>query len=340
MAHSIEQLTDHHQAAEGAQLALLDQAQAAIEAATTVREVKDIRDKAEALEIYAKRAEYSGMLQKRCSEIKLRAERRAGVLLRELVKHGGDRTKPAERPTLSGLGVSPKQGANWQRIADMPDDEFEAAVQEVTSERELLRRAKALEQAAETRANEEKVEKAPDLKEAIRQGSMFSTIVIDPPWDKGDEGDANQFGRTQPTYATMPFEAIRDLEVPHLATDDAHIYLWITNRSLPKGFDLLEAWGFRYITMLTWCKPSIGVGNYYRNNTEQVLFGVRGSLGLLRHDVGTWFEAPRGSRHSEKPDAFYDLIETCSPGPRIDMFARKQRPGWFTWGEDGVREPE
>lgn len=161
-----------------------------------------------------------------------------------------------------------------------------------------------------------------------------STIVLDPPWDWGDEGDQDQLGRARPTYATMTIEEIAALPVGDLVTDNAHIYLWITNRSLPKGFALLERWGFRYICALTWCKPSFGMGNYFRGQTEHVLFGVRGSLPLLRADVGTWFAADRPGKHSGKPNEFYTLAEQCSPGPWLEMFQRKARPGWYGWGAE------
>jgi len=165
-------------------------------------------------------------------------------------------------------------------------------------------------------------------------GQPVATIVIDPPWDWGDEGDCDQLGRARPTYATMPFEDILALPIPALTQSNAHIYLWITNRSLPKGFVLLEAWGFRYITALTWCKPSFGMGNYFRGQTEHVLFGVRGSLPLLRKDQGTWFAAPRPGQHSGKPGEFYGLVERCSPGPWMEMFQRTPRPGWIGWGAE------
>jgi N6-adenosine-specific RNA methylase IME4 len=160
----------------------------------------------------------------------------------------------------------------------------------------------------------------------------FSTIVLDPPWDWGDEGDVDQYGRARPVYGTMPLAEIAAIPVATLAQGNAHIYLWITNRSLPKGFGLLEAWGFRYVTMLTWVKPSIGMGNYFRGSTEHVLFGVRGSLPLLRLDMGTHFSAPRPGAHSAKPDEFFRIVETCSPGPWLEMFARGARAGWVTWG--------
>jgi len=162
----------------------------------------------------------------------------------------------------------------------------------------------------------------------------YQTIVIDPPWDWGDEGDVDQFGRGRPTYATMSLEEVAALPVGDLAEKNAHIYLWITNRSLPKGFALLEDWGFRYVVTLTWCKPSIGMGNYFRGSTEHILFGVKGSLSLLRNNVGTWFSAPRPGRHSAKPPEFFQLVEECSPGPWLEMFAREQRPGWVSWGAE------
>jgi len=165
----------------------------------------------------------------------------------------------------------------------------------------------------------------------------YRTIVIDPPWDWGDEGDVSQMGRSVPTYSTIPYNDLLKLPVSDLAMDDCHLYLWITNRSLYKGFSLIESWGFRYITTLTWCKPSIGIGNYYRNNTEHILFAVKGALRLLRFDKGTWFLAERGKEHSQKPDEAYQLIAECSPEPRLDMFARSTHSGFVSWGN--VNEP-
>lgn len=164
--------------------------------------------------------------------------------------------------------------------------------------------------------------------------ARFATIVIDPPWDWGDEGDVDQMGRARPDYATMPYEKMLELSVADRADTDCHLYLWITNRSLPKGFALLEAWGFRYITCLTWIKPSFGLGNYFRGQSEQVLFGVKGSQPLKRKDASTVFYAPRGLQgHSSKPIEFYDFVESCSPGPYLEIFSRQERNDWTAWGE-------
>jgi N6-adenosine-specific RNA methylase IME4 len=165
----------------------------------------------------------------------------------------------------------------------------------------------------------------------------YQTIVIDPPWDWGDEGDQDQYGRARPTYSTMSIDEVAALPLEELSQSNAHIYLWITNRSLPKGFALLEKWGFRYVTCLTWCKPSIGMGNYFRGSTEQILFGVKGSLPILKKNVGTWFEAKRTGIHSGKPDKFFNLVEECSPGPWMEMFARSNRNGWASWGAESVK---
>lgn len=196
----------------------------------------------------------------------------------------------------------------------------------------VLRALRERKREERRQANRQKVAVAIDLSAMT---GTFATIVVDPPWDHGDEGDRSQFGRARPDYATMRTEELLALPVGRFADDaGCHVYLWITNRSLPKGFALMERWGFRYVTMLTWAKPRPGLGNYFRGQTEHVLFGVRGSLPLRRRDVGTVFHAPRGpAGHSSKPAAFYELVEQCSPGPYLELFARSERPGWVTWGE-------
>ena len=196
----------------------------------------------------------------------------------------------------------------------------------------VRRNEKAQRQEERRESNSEKVER---LASPLDAQGLFQTIVIDPPWDWGDEGDVNQLGRAKPEYHTMPIEEIEQLPIAKIADNNCHLYLWVTNRSLPKAFRLAESWGFRYITCLTWVKPYYGMGNYFRGSTEQVLFCVKGSQPLKRHDVGTHFEAPRGKDHSAKPDEFYKLVESCSYGPYIDVFGRMEREGWSVWGENG-----
>lgn len=193
---------------------------------------------------------------------------------------------------------------------------------------------KEREREARREENRKIIQSVPEPARIIEQ-AKFATIVIDPPWDWSDEGDQDQLGRARPDYATMTIDELEHLQVSKFADTDCHLYLWITNRSLPKGFRLLDAWGFRYITALTWVKPHFGMGNYFRGQTEHVLFGVKGSQPLKRKDVGTVFMADRGpDGHSSKPPSFLDLVESCSPGPYLEMFSRSNRDGWVTWGEN------
>jgi N6-adenosine-specific RNA methylase IME4 len=104
---------------------------------------------------------------------------------------------------------------------------------------------------------------------------------------------------------------------------------------MPKAASLLISWGFRWVTMLTWPKPSFGMGNYFRGQTEHVVFAVRGSLPLARKDASTLLPVwARGAHHSAKPAEFLPFVESCSPGPYVELFARSQRDGWRSWGAD------
>ena len=200
--------------------------------------------------------------------------------------------------------------------------------------RRLIQVVKEQEREQKRDVNRQLIAKAQTIEEALK-AAKFPTIMIDPPWDWGDEGDVDQLGRAKPTYGTMTIDQLLNLPVGDHADENSHIYLWITNRSLPKGFQLLEKWGFRYVTCVTWKKPYFGMGNYFRGQTEHLLFGVKGSQLLKRKDVGTVFDAPRGPNgHSSKPLESYTLIESCSPGPYLELFARSERPDWTSWGAE------
>jgi N6-adenosine-specific RNA methylase IME4 len=170
----------------------------------------------------------------------------------------------------------------------------------------------------------------------------FSTILADPPWRF-----QNRTGKMAPEhkrlsrYGTMTFEQIQRLPVPQIATERAHLYLWVPNALLAEGLRVLEAWGFTYKTNIVWHKirkdggpDGRGVGFYFRNVTELVLFGVRGkdarTLAPGRRQVN--IIKTRKREHSRKPDELYDLIEACSHGPYLEIFARGTRKRWKTWG--------
>lgn len=173
-------------------------------------------------------------------------------------------------------------------------------------------------------------------------GQRFRTILADPPWRF-----QNRSGKVAPEhkrlsrYGTMSLDEIMTLPVQQLTADTAHLYLWVPNALLPEGIKVLEAWGFTYKSNLVWHKirkdggpDGRGVGFYFRNVTELVLFGVRGknarTLAPGRRQVN--FLATRKREHSRKPDEFYDIVELCSPGPYLELFARGPREGWAVWG--------
>ena len=164
----------------------------------------------------------------------------------------------------------------------------------------------------------------------------YRCIVADPPWHY----DAPAYGYgADANYSTMTQEQLLNMPVGLWALDNAHLYLWVTNSFLAEGLQLVKAWGFKYKLALIWIKRRaqgdawLGMGTYFRVTTEYVLFGVRGSLGVLNHDQPNFFYGARGA-HSEKPAAFYDIVQHMSPGPYLDVFARKQRFNWDTWGDE------
>lgn len=158
----------------------------------------------------------------------------------------------------------------------------------------------------------------------------YRTIVADPPWTPVDSTRSKYAGRKgypQGFYPTMTVEAICALRPPKAD----HLWLWALPKHMDWGWIVARAWGYEPLTCLTWCKPVYGVGRF-QSNTEHVIVARRGKF-AFQPTRGTWFEWPRG-RHSEKPAAFYDLVERVSPGPYLELFARQKRLGWHVWGNE------
>ena len=162
----------------------------------------------------------------------------------------------------------------------------------------------------------------------------YKTIYADPPWAERGGGRIKRGADRH--YPLMTTKEIMALDVPSICADDCHLYLWVTNNFLPDGLKVMEAWGFRYVTMITWLKDRVGLGQYFRGNTESCLFGVKGKLPYktiegIRQQGVTGFTAPR-TVHSRKPEEMRCMIERVSYGPRIELFAREKHPGWDVWG--------
>lgn len=174
--------------------------------------------------------------------------------------------------------------------------------------------------------------------------TKYRTIVADPPWDvKRPAGwGTTENHRSQP-YPVMGTDDIAALPVSELAAPVAFLFLWTVNAYVEASYEVARSWGFRPVTLLTWCKKPLGrlAGGYFTNTTEFILHARRGSWSEGRtHAVGTsWFEWPRRGQ-SEKPEAFLDLVEEHFPAPRIELFARRQRLGWDTWGNEALNHVE
>jgi N6-adenosine-specific RNA methylase IME4 len=180
----------------------------------------------------------------------------------------------------------------------------------------------------------------------------YQTIVADPPWSYGGKFNGYSSGEITPKmprcgtrkplpYGTMTVPEIAALPVSDLAVDAAHLYVWTTQRFLWETPRVVEAWGFKPSAVLTWCKRprGRGLGNAFTPTTEFVVFAHRGGLRpLSRHD-STWFEGMRGV-HSQKPETFLDIVEQVSPGPYLEMFARRARFGWDYWGDESLGTAE
>lgn len=170
----------------------------------------------------------------------------------------------------------------------------------------------------------------------------YRTIVADPPWalewsmriGKGRSGEPGL------PYGTMTIEDICALPVEDMAERDAHLYLWTTWNFLWYAPRVVLSWGFQPSYMVTWAKPGLGAGGRFRHTCEYLIFGERGAqLPITRRDLPTHFVWPRGE-HSAKPDAFYDLVEGVSPGPYVELFARRARFGWDYWGDESLGTAE
>jgi len=171
----------------------------------------------------------------------------------------------------------------------------------------------------------------------------WTTVLADPPWRfENRTGKVAPEHRRLDRYSTLTLDDVCELPVSNVTASNAHLYLWVPNALMPDGLRVMEAWGFRYVSNIIWAKrrkdggpDGRGVGFYFRNVTEMILFGVRGSMRTLppaRRQVN--MIETRKREHSRKPDEQYDLIESCSPGPYLELFARYPRDGWSVWGDE------
>ncbi len=301
-------------------------AKQAIIEAHSVNELSKIRDQAEAARYALKQAGEAPEIIKKAEEIKLRAERRAGQVLKEKVKHGGDRksTSRSQDSTLKDLGITKNESSKWQKIAEIPEDKFETYL-EVSKE---ITTSGAIKIARK----EEQEKKANFVSQSIPDGE-YNVIYADPPWKYDHSRAINR--DIENHYPTMDFEDIKGIELP--VSENAVCFMWATAPKLKEALVVLDAWGFEYRTHSIWDKNKIGLGYWFRGQHELLLIGVKGNFspppgGELKSSV---YREDR-TKHSKKPNMYYSLIELYFPnGKYLELFARnKHSDKWTTWGNE------
>jgi N6-adenosine-specific RNA methylase IME4 len=336
-----------------------DAAERALAEAVRVDDVKDIRDKAVAMQAYAKQAKDTRLIV-RATTLRMRAERRAGELLREMEKNKGARQQgigrrgknvvaPNDRvPKLADIGVSKTQSSRWQKLAALDADKFESHVERAGANaydrmtRRFVKEADIEEAQRRHRAVTEHGCTVDDLVALAASGKRFPVVYADPPWPFETRGRLAR-GAVTDHDGTVPIDQIKALPIASLAADDAVLLLWCTWPHIVLGthVEVIRAWGFKPSTCaFVWIKQKpdgdglhTGMGYWTRSNSEVCLLATRGSPTRLAADVHQVVLAPVGE-HSAKPEEVRRRIERLLEGPYLELYGRKKVAGWSCWGNE------
>lgn len=315
------------------EMAFLAQAKEALAVAKTMDDVKKIRDKAESIRAYLQKQGYGVEIQNEGAELKIRAERRLGELMPVKPKQGKRSLALHDATLKRDLSTERSQAHRWRKVASVPEVQFEDFVAEArNASRELttvsvVKLAKKIQAAAVDDIEQPRSEQSSGKVESFA-GQKFGCIYADPAWKYGNQGTR---AATDTQYPTMTVDEICALPIGELAAEDSHLHLWTTNAFLFEAKRVMEAWGFEYKSVRLWIKPQMGIGNYWRVSHEFLLFGIRGSAPFRDRGMMSWVNAKR-TGHSVKPECFREDIEKVSPGPYLELFARREVPGWSSWG--------
>lgn len=336
------------------------EARRALAKAARIDEVKKIRDKSIAMEVYAHQAQDSELLGF-ATEMRKRAERRIGELMEEMRQAGllakGARergtkrgtTRVSEKPaSLADQGVEKGLADRARKAYAMEERQFEAfvaktvalAVAAVQGSSEVIKEAKK-ERHEKKKAARRKREKELAGKQRDLPDKKYGVILADPEWRFevwSEKGLTNTSADNH--YSTSSLEVIKSRKVASIAADDCALFLWATVPMMPEALEVMNAWGFKYKSHVAWVKHKSGTGYWFRNRHELLLLGTRGKP-PCPSEGEQWpsvLEASSG-KHSEKPEESYRLIEDYFPNlPKIELNQRKGRVGWEGWGDEAPAE--
>jgi N6-adenosine-specific RNA methylase IME4 len=349
-----------------------DSAKRMLHQAVRVDEVMHVRDVAERIALYGKQAKDRGIMAD-AMELQQRAERKLGALIAsakavgqigigrpaaapaEPVENGAEPV-PFMRLTLAEVGIDKKLSASAQKLAQVPDEVFEAGIEQarnkiVAGAAAVVNPAKDMTTADKKAARAEKEARLGAKQRALPE-AKFGVIYADPEWQFETYAETGMNRSAENHYPTSTLDVIKKRDAASLAADDCVLFLWATAPMLPQALEVMEAWGFVYKSHIVWRKAEhhaaglvLGTGYWFRNGHELLLVGTRGHVPAPA--MGTqWpsvMDAPP-RKHSEKPDWAYELIEGYFPSlPKVELNARRKRAGWVTWGyeapENAASEP-
>lgn len=314
------------------QLQRIIQGAKALEKARTIPDVKVIRDQAKAIADYCKQQKYAGNAAIDAKELQLRAERKLGNLIPEQFPQGRPQKTSHDATFLKDSGISKTQSSRWQKVAVISEPEFE---QYVFDERTKGKEPTVSGAIRKTKRKHTEIRlKEIETNEPAPAAGKYDVIVVDPPWPMEKvERDCRENQTVHLDYPTMTLEQVSTLEIP--SSENCHLWMWTTQRFLPSAFPIVESWGFSYVCCFVWNKNGgfqpFGLPQY---NCEFALYARRGSpIFLDTKDFKLCFGGSR-AQHSEKPDAFYDMVRRTTSGRRLDMFNRRPIRGFDTWGKE------
>lgn len=288
-------------------------------------QLKEIIARADALKVYAAQAKKGLEIQNQVAEIKLRAEKRIGELLKTDIKQGGDRTARSQVVTLKDLGIDKMQSHRWQQVASLPDKQFEEHLANIKASNEELTTVGVIKLVKELNNTFIKFE---PLAPAI---GKYQCIVIDPPWNYGTEYNSGT-RRVASPYPEIPTEELKKFNLP--ADKNCILWLWTTHKFLPDAFELMKIWDFEYKLTFVWDKQKMGMGSWLRCQTEFCLLGIKGKPQWNLTNERDILPVAR-REHSRKPDEFYKMVEKLCPTKyKIDIFSREKRNNFDQYGNE------